>query len=275
MDTNIYAIFFSPTGNTELVTRAIAGGLAKVLTDKDYYAINITPSFNREGALEFGKGDIVVVGLPTYAGRVPNKLEPFVAEAVFGDDAIVIPVVTYGNRAYDDSLYELATLLWDNGMNIAGYAAVPCEHAFSSDINSGRPDKDDINVLFEYGMQLGEAYKQGKLKNILPYDIDRLHKDELKYYIPLKENHEPAKFLKAMPKTDEKKCTGCGTCKEVCPMNCFDNSVVLPEGVCIKCMACVKACETSAKYFDDSDFESHVEMLRKEYADIVNKIELG
>ncbi len=53
------------------------------------------------------------------------------------------------------------------------------------------------------------------------------------------------------PIIDESKCTGCGTCVEVCPMEVFvmgDNKkavVKFPEK-CIGCRACEAQCEPGA-----------------------------
>jgi NAD-dependent dihydropyrimidine dehydrogenase PreA subunit len=52
------------------------------------------------------------------------------------------------------------------------------------------------------------------------------------------------------PTIDEKKCTGCGTCVEVCPMEVFtkekDKSVVKKPDECIGCKACEVQCPESA-----------------------------
>lgn len=52
------------------------------------------------------------------------------------------------------------------------------------------------------------------------------------------------------PTVDKKKCTGCGTCKNVCPVNVFEikggksNPVNAKE--CIGCMACENSCPEGA-----------------------------
>ena len=86
------------------------------------------------------------------------------------------------------------------------------------------------------------------------------------YYIPLGEDGQPAKFLKAKPQTDLDKCDHCGKCAAVCPMGSIDpkNTDEVP-GICIKCQACIKYCPKGAKYFDDPRFLSHKAMLEKNY----------
>ena len=84
------------------------------------------------------------------------------------------------------------------------------------------------------------------------------------YYIPLGEDGQPAKFLKAKPKTDLTRCDHCGKCAKVCPMGSInpDNTDEVP-GICIKCQACIQYCPQGAKYFDDPRFLSHKAMLER------------
>ena len=82
------------------------------------------------------------------------------------------------------------------------------------------------------------------------------------------EDGQPAKFLKAKPKTDLDKCTNCGICAKVCPMGSIskENCADIP-GICIKCQACIVKCPEKAKYFDDEAFLSHVRMLEKNFTE--------
>jgi len=56
----------------------------------------------------------------------------------------------------------------------------------------------------------------------------------------------------AKPVVDEKKCTGCGTCVDICPMQVFEmdsvkkKSVVKKPGDCIGCRACEVQCPQGA-----------------------------
>lgn len=261
----VYAVFISPTGNTKKAVRAIASGLAEVVSGGDFYSIDITPRDLRRGVLEFGPGDIVILGTPVYAGRVPNKLLPYLTEAVYGDGALGIPVVTYGNRAFDDALKELACVMYNNGMDIIGARAVVGEHAFTSRLAPGRPNEEDLAELREYGKKIGQKLKKDSISYIDVATLPGRDEDAFEYYVPKKENGEPASFLKAMVKTDTEKCTGCAACREICPMGCLDNSLTEPEGICIKCHGCVHACPEGAKYFDNEDLRSHIRMLEKNF----------
>lgn len=55
---------------------------------------------------------------------------------------------------------------------------------------------------------------------------------------------------KPKPVVDKSKCTGCGTCVEVCPMNVFKlenkKSKVVKPKECIGCRACEAQCPQEA-----------------------------
>jgi len=56
--------------------------------------------------------------------------------------------------------------------------------------------------------------------------------------------------LAERPFVDAKKCTGCGTCTQVCPVNVFElqkgKSVVKRPQDCIQCRACEASCPAKA-----------------------------
>lgn len=303
MSYEVFALYFSPTGNTAKAVRAVAKGIAKEVAGCDFYSIDLTAKADRCGVYEFGPNDIVIIGMPTYAGRIPNKIEPYVSESIYGNGALAVPVVTYGNRAFDDSLKELSTIMYNNGMNIVGFAAVPSEHAFSSKLATDRPSEDDLAELTEYGSSIGkmiqtESSKTGSTGNskasakggskanakggskadknkvqantnvrmLSLSDIPGRDMESSQYYKPLKEDGEPASFLKAKPVTDASKCTNCNECKDICPMGCYDNSPLEAEGICIKCHGCIKTCPVNAKHFEDEDLASHIRMLEANYS---------
>jgi ferredoxin len=47
---------------------------------------------------------------------------------------------------------------------------------------------------------------------------------------------------------NEDKCTGCGNCKEVCPVEAItvESKAQIQEDVCIECGACVEECPEEA-----------------------------
>ena len=86
------------------------------------------------------------------------------------------------------------------------------------------------------------------------------------YYRPSDWTASRKTSSKAKPQTDRSKCTGCGVCAALCPMDSISREDPAEvTGVCIKCHACVRNCPTGAKYFDDEAFLSHKAMLERDH----------
>lgn len=267
----VYSVYFSPTGHTKAIVGRLAGDIAKALA-VPLETISLDLPAERQGEHHFSAQDLVVVGGPTYAGKLPNKIMPTYRETLFGKGTPAVALVTYGNRSFDNSLAELCAILKENAFNLVGAGAFVAGHAFSKSLASGRPDEADMAEAAELSAHVIELLQRGDdcPKGSLTVDGDA----KAPYYIPKGEDGQPAKFLKAVPKTDLEKCTSCGLCARRCPMGSIDLSQ--PDkvtGICIKCQRCVSDCPYGAKYFDDPAFLSHVRMLEQHYtARAVNRI---
>ena len=114
----VCSVYFSPTGGTKKVVNTISS----VLGDKLSLPVEIfdfTLPKERENPLVFNSDDIVVIGTPVYAGRVPNVLLKFL-DTIKGEGATAIPVVVFGNRNYDEALCELSEIckkIWNENNN--------------------------------------------------------------------------------------------------------------------------------------------------------------
>jgi len=261
---SIWTLYFSPTGSTKKIVEVAASVVCGMLDTEPPEEVDFTNAYMREKNLTFAEGDLVFVGVPTYAGRVPNKIMPFIAENLKGNGAFAVPIVTYGNRSFDDSLAELADLLESGGFKLLGGGAFPCQHAFAETLAAGRPDMMDMLSA----MQLGEAVA-GNLAsgNVKPEEACPGNHPAGPYYVPKGTDGQPAKFLKAKPVIAPSKCTACGICAKVCPMGSVDSATFDITGICIKCQACIKKCPAGAKSFDDEAFLSHRQMLMETFAE--------
>ncbi len=262
----VHAVYFSGTGTTEKVATTLAKDLAERLgAGYDAYCFNLPEA--RKESLSFGPEDLVVVGTPVYAGRVPNLLLPYVRDMIHGEGTLAVPVVLYGNRNYDDGLMELRNVLRDNGFCPVAAGAFVGEHSFSRILGAGRPDGEDMALLAKLGEKTAD-----KVKNLTeaPGEAVQVNGcDPIRpYYTPRDRHGEPIKdFLKAKPVTDPDKCVKCGLCARLCPMGSIDPADVSNVvGKCIKCCACVKKCPTGAKYFDHEGYLYHQHELEDQYA---------
>lgn len=260
---SVRAVWFSPTGNAEKAARCIGEELASAL-DVPLDVFDFTLPRSRVNTLTFRSGELAVVAVPVYAGRVPNKLLPYLQSRLEGGGAPAIPVAVYGNRNFDSALVELRDLLRERGLHPVAAAGVPTEHVFSPRIATGRPNEEDLAALRGFARLAAE--KVAAMTTLPAKAVAVRGEEPAVYYTPLTVDRKPASFLKAKPKTDPDKCTNCGVCAAVCPMGAisFDDPALVP-GICIKCQACVKKCPAGAKYFDDPLFLSHVAMLEENY----------
>ena len=102
----------------------------------------------------------MVVASPTYAGKLPNKILPDFQGKLYGNGALAVAVVTFGNRSYDNSLAELCAVLEGDGFHTVAGAAFACRHAFTDALADGRPDWDDKRAMEAFAGQIAEKIKE-------------------------------------------------------------------------------------------------------------------
>lgn len=261
--TKVWAVYFTGTGNTQKTVRTVAKAACEVLgCPCEEYDFSLPAARDRE--LSFSDGDLVVFGTPVYAGRVPNVLLPFLSKQIKGNGALAIPVVTYGNRNFDDGLMELRNLMIANGLTPIAAGAFVGEHSFSTTLGANRPDEDDLSMARELGEQAADKVVSGQIA--LPVAVEG--EDPIRpYYTPRDRNANPINILKVKPKTDPDKCINCGLCARICTMGSINpQDVTSVTGICIKCCACVKRCPKGAKYYDDEGYLYHQHELEEIYA---------
>ena len=257
----VHAVWFSGTGTTEKTVKRIARYLADKL-GAAYTAHSYTLPEERKRELTISAGDLAVVGCPTYAGRVPNLLMPYLRDMVHGTGALAVPVVLFGNRNYDDALMELSKLLRDNGFTCVAGAAFVGEHSFSRTLGAGRPNAQDEAEMDAFAARVAAKLATGDVSPVTVGGCDPIRP----YYTPRDRHGSPINILKVKPKTDREKCTRCGWCAAHCPMGSIDpaDPAHVP-GTCIKCCACVKGCPVGAKYYDDPGYLYHKSELEEVY----------
>ena len=249
---------YSPTGNTKKIADAMADTWAE-MSGTAAEKISFTLPEERKRTYAFSEDDLVVVGVPTYAGRVPNLLVKFL-KTVAGNGARAVALVTFGNRAFDDSLVELGDLLTECGFRVIGGAAAIGEHSFSRALAAGRPDANDLEEARTFAKKIyAHPERTVELPGNRPYRP---------YYRPMGHDGKPALISKVVPVFDRDICTDCKLCAEICPMGAIDHDEIGKMiGICVKCCACERRCPVGAIGFDDSVYLKHRRELVEDYPD--------
>lgn len=152
----IHQIAFSPTGGTRRVSELLCSGIeAKSI---------LTELCVKEEELclpSIAAGDLVVVSMPVYAGRVP-ALAVERLNAVESNGATCVIVAVYGNRAYEDALVEMQDVATAQGFNVVAAVAANAEHSICRMYGAGRPDAADAGELVSFGRAILERVQGGK-----------------------------------------------------------------------------------------------------------------
>lgn len=262
---SVIGLYFSPTGTTRTLVTAAAEQAAQTL-GVPCRLISLNTPAERETEFHFSADTLVIVGAPTYAGRLPNKISPDLRRILHSSGSPAVALVTYGNRAYENALAELFRVLTDGGMKPAAGAVCVCQHSIARALAVGRPNEEDCAEVRRFAAEVAERIQADEivLSPAVPGDADS------SYYVPTGTSGKPAKFLKSAPsRPDPKNATAAAAARHYARWGSTaakDPSIV--SGICIKCQACILGCRGAQKFFDDEQFLSHARMLEQKFAGI-------
>ena len=223
----VTTLYFSATYTTKRVVEAVAERLSNEVASYDITNDTATD------AVIIPREELLVVGVPVYAGRVPamavERLRRFK-----GDNTPAVVVAVYGNRHYDDAVLELHDMMTECGFRTVAAGAFIAQHSIFPKVGAARPDAEDLAEI--------KTFAEKSLA-VLAGDFGAID-------LP---GNRPYKVPGGNPiwPTASRKCNGCGACAKLCPTGAIDPAA--PKGVnkekCIKCGRCIVVCPTKARRF--------------------------
>jgi ferredoxin len=239
MHDTLHTLFFSPTGGTAKVVRAVAEGFGLDPVNHD-----LTLPGGRTGDLGFREHDVVIIGVPVYAGRVPLLVVSHL-DRVWGNGAMAVLVGVYGNRAFEDALLELKDLCCGRGFRCLAAGAFVAEHSTAPAVATGRPDQADLLTARAFGAEAAAKRRAHPDPGGLP---------DLSVPGTFPYRDRPPRVPMAPDTSDD--CVQCRTCADHCPTGAI--SAADPRradpGRCIRCSSCVQRCRLKAKSFSHPDY---------------------
>ena len=237
----LYLICFSPTGGTRKAAQALVRGLGEGWEEMDLSRPRLDfSSFRLE------EKDLALVAVPSFGGLVPQPALDRL-KTLSGNGARAVLLGVYGNRAYEDTLVQLEDAALAAGFRVVAGVAALAQHSMVPQLAAGRPDREDLVQLEEFGIRIREKLAQGNLSRpALPGNR------------PYKERHAGGP-----PPLPGERCTRCGLCAARCPTQAIDpaDPAGVDRALCIGCLRCVAECPQGSRRPEETHLARVTAML--------------
>jgi len=223
----VLKIVFSPTGGTENAAYIVANTLSNNVKTIDL--CDRTLDF---ASVAVGAGDVCVIAVPSYGGRVPAIAVERLAQ-IKGNGAKAVLMAVYGNREIDDTLLELKEVAENAGFKTIAAISAVAEHSMVRQFAANRPDVQDQMELERFATQIAARLAVGMFREVK---------------VPGNKPYKEYNGVPMKPMANDA-CKKCGKCPEQCPVGAIpkDAPNETDEAKCITCLRCVAICPAKAR----------------------------
>lgn len=259
----------SPAGTTRTVAAAVAAALrARGAAVRTLDLRGASGSF-AGGWPDTSAPRCLWVGSPVYAQHPVPRVMDFLRDAPEGRRGFGVAFVTWGAVSSGLALNDLAAALDARGYAVLGGVKVPAVHSTlwrsAAPLGAGHPDAADLGRV--------EDLVDGVLRKIaaggapLPLTAFDDHPPATRTFA---QEASLARAKSRIPphRVDPTRCTGCGVCRDVCPVDAVELD---PDPVfgpaCILCHQCVRHCPEAAIPFDAASHEARIRGLAERFSE--------
>lgn len=259
-------VYFSQTGNTRKVARAIHEGVKQATGQCDIARMEDTGT---EGLAGY---DLIGLGCPTFARTEPVNVMSFIRRLSPLKGKLCFVFSTHGGHP-GDVLPSMAAKLRRQGLRVIGGfncdASDHIPHYSDPWYTDGHPDEVDLKQAADFGREMANKSRRIAAGERVPMAKFQWIRSKLHKGLRLNTgSNKPMSRGFAFEMTlDRKKCRYpmCHLCMDNCPVNAIDLSVdpiVFRRG-CISCYFCEMICPTGAIELTPESMESQRKIRMK------------
>jgi flavodoxin/ferredoxin len=267
----ILIIYFSQTGGTEKIAKAIQRGILESRNECDLVTLKAASLKRLEDY------DLIGVGCPTFYYREPINVRDFIRQMETVQDKHCFIFCTHGSSK-GNIFYYLKGELSKKGLVVIGAFDSYSESSlpfYPKPMHTAKhPDAIELEEAKKFGneiCELSSRIRQGEL-NLIP----AIKLVENTWWAKDSKLMTPELLRKMTPqlKINWEKCTNCLTCQENCPVDAIDvaNKEIQKEG-CLFCWFCEKVCPEIAIEADWSLMHNWARLNLKKYIKLLEAVE--
>lgn len=239
--------YFSATGNTAAIGKAIGGRLQKLGADVDIRDMTIWTA--RENKLDLSGYDAAVFGSPIHSMRSPRVFREWLA-GLDGHGMKCAMFFTFGGFQVHPTHSTTQKILEKSNFAVVASAEFLGKHTFNLggwQAMADRPDQSDLAVAEEYADRIYDRFTgkdTGVVKDLNPgpYTEQELDKFENFRFV----------MVSKLPTRDGAECQMCMLCEELCPTGAMNAETgQADKDKCMVCLRCVYECPDQVLKIND------------------------